>query len=349
MKKQSAWRVEKKEHRIPKRSKKKSFVPNDTFFNANGRKEVSNMEKKGHKQQPTSNLKQNTGTRKPKRSPNRLENRAPEGIHYPKRSPGGRDKKRNRLFKENRVKKTWENSLQIEVGSGPQRFQQNTPNRGKLVELAPDRNKNFTPQVYPRRDEKRAVREKKGVTRGQEYLKRPQYKEESDLQFEEPSKPHNPWLQNGQRRGLVDQNLNQAAFHIYPVNRKQPKQENISQISLETQLQDEWKPVTRVINDPKKNKREYIQHSFGVVNSNVVTHEPSETNKEAPTIELTAAPNAGENIFAAPKTNTRYKNKEVADMSNACLAEISQIQKPVYNKYKKTSISTNEKVQVSFY
>lgn len=332
MKKQSTWRVNKAEKRIPKKSKKKSFVSNDMFFNGVVRPDGPGSKRDILKPKQISNFEKNQVERNANKSHKRMPQQCNKANYNPETNLMNRKKDKNLLFKENRGGRLLENHTQREIGAVSKGVEQGNSRRKHLKEVHPVRNGNQNIQAYPARNARRS----KEAIREPGYLKRPQYKEENDLEFEKPTAPHNPWLQNGNRLGMVQQNLNQAAFHIYPVNRKQPKLGAEEKPSPDSMAESDWKPVTRIIKTQAKNRKQFIQQSFGAQDESFILIETPEVKKPVTATEVSGGVARG-NIFAAPVQDKRYKNKQQGEL-NDCSLSVNKIKKVRYNNQKQTLI-----------
>lgn len=341
MSKKSSWRVDKLDNpRRPKQNtRKKTFVSNDVFFNDRSHKKSGIAESRN---QPLINMKRSGFDRhksfKPKESTlydltpyrnnrrmttNEFHGHQKEQKNLPRRDSKERfyegrsqTKSQSRLFKENRVDRCWDNyTHQGELGS---------PSMDSS-DIQKSSKKNF------RRSPNRISRSPENS------YHQPRSPVENRKSSNTP--PHNPWLSEVKKSGLLKSNLNNTSFHIYPKNRKQATSRSRSPKPY-TPRKTNWRPVTKILRDESKERKMYF---------NTMSEDTFTMGKLNPPRRYDDDYDDKENCegggFKAPR---KYRNKTGSwNMTETSFARVSDIgwEEEEYDRRRRTPAASNEKIE----
>lgn len=234
MSKKSSWRIPKPTNINTKiNPKRKSFIPNDTFFNEAKKNSHKSRKERGNPSRnqkiPNSQRKRNNNNHSIKSNTSALYDITPlrstrritsgtsnfdysnifSGEKSSKNLESHKNRRKNFLFKENRVDRNWNSgSRESELGS-------------PSIDSSCDNNKSYNRSIND-------IKKNSNFGYNDDYKRRPNSKENNYYHNEEPNNqfqrpPCNPWLEDSSKKNIIKKNLNNTSFHIYPTNRKRSK------------------------------------------------------------------------------------------------------------------------------
>lgn len=378
----SSWRVNKNQLKKEKEHKngKKIHIPNDQFFNCRTHKNKENL-KERYSNETKSPIRDKSFSRKhtpknslttPQRSDNSLfqkytpYNERKRKLKSQKENNPRTMRSRNRIDRESNSKEINRNYTEpkIQVGGkfnnelcsssidSPVKVKREPTNRRRLTQG--DFN-DFQHPLQRNHEENLEVNRRHTLLPSTDYENR----ETIIVNTQNSIPPHNPWISRSKKYSTSKGNLNNTEFHIYPKNRKRSSK---SPIRAENNTKRSWMPVTKIIKEEGRDRRECIQ-SFGRVekpveiNSSFSRYDNPYGKKKQKILVTNNNMNNSSyfnppaRIAAAENKNSQNQEKiyDHFQLCNSSYVDVNDVEKLSYDRGRKTAAEKTEKIKVKFF